>query len=254
MIKPYYQITSELARQIRLVVTDFDGTLTGVDGSLGAGVFEAIRQLEAHGITVGLASGRMISRLDSLAQDLGLSGILIAENGGVARLKPNGELIELGYSRQPAIEALAKLKVLFPGLIKEREDNLERRVDVVIWPQGVDIETLKKHLGDTQLLYSGYMLHLMQKGVSKGRTLLRLLGQIGDGSLSPTEVMVFGDSETDISLFQFSRHSVQIVNPKLSVEQRQALEKVASYTAELPSGDGFVQVVSHLLQARCSRE
>ena len=254
MVKPYYQITPELARQTRLVVTDFDGTLTGVDGSLGAGVFEAIRQLETHGITVGLASGRTISRLDSVAQDLGLSGILIAENGGVARLKPKGELVELGYSRQPATEALEKLKALFPGLIKEREDNQERRVDVVIWPQGVDIKTLKKHLGDTQLLYSGYMLHLMQKGVSKGRTLLRLLGQIGDGSLSPDEVMVFGDSETDVSLFEFFRNSVQIVNPKLSVEQRQSLEKVASYIGELPSGDGFVQVVSHLLRVRRSGE
>jgi len=235
-------------------VTDFDGTLTLADGSLSPTVVAAIRQLNEHGIDVGLASGRTISRLESLAQDLGISGLLIAENGGVAKRQMKGELIDLGYSRQPALKALEKLKTLFPGAIKEREDNQERLVDIVIWPQGVDMAELKKHLADTQLLYSGYMLHLMQKGVSKGRTLLRLLGQIGDGRLSPAEVMVFGDSLTDMSLFELFPHSVLIINPKLPVEHRQELEEVAKYTSKLPVGDGFAQVISHLLKARCHEE
>ena len=254
MTKSYRHITPGLARQIRLLMTDYDGTLTCPDGSISDMVYETVRQLEEQDITVGLASGRTISLLDSLAEAMGISGPLIAENGGVARLTPKGELVELGYSRRPAIEALEKLKTLFPGAIKEREDNQERLVDVVIFPQGIDTDELKKHIADTQLLYSGYMLHLMQKGVSKGSTLLRLLGQIGDGKLSPAEVMVCGDSLTDMSLFEFFPHSVQVTNPRLPAEHRQALKKAASFTAGFPVGDGFVQVASHLLQARCSPE
>ena len=83
---------------------------------------------------------------------------------------------------------------------------------------------------------------------------MRLLGQIGDGRLSPAEVMVLGDSLTDMSLFESFPHSVLIINPKLPVEHRQALEKVARYTAELPLGEGFAQVASHILKARCGEE
>ncbi len=94
----------------------------------------------------------------------------------------------------------------------------------------------------------------MQKGVSKGITLMRLLGQIGDGKLSPAEVMVLGDSLTDMSLFESFPHSVLIINPKLPVEHRQALQEVAKYTSELPFGEGFAQVASHILKARCGGE
>ncbi len=57
MARSYRQITPDLASQLRLVITDVDGTLTS-----------------------------------------------IAENGGVAKLKAHGELVDLGYSRQSALK------------------------------------------------------------------------------------------------------------------------------------------------------
>ena len=82
------------------------------------------------------------------------------------------------------IQALNKLKSLFPDKIEEREDNRERLVDVVIRSHGVDIEVLRKHVENAELIDSGYILHLVQKGVSKGKTLMNLLGQIKNGQLS----------------------------------------------------------------------
>jgi len=199
MITSYRKITPELASRIRLVMTDVDGTLTDESDSINSVVSESIRCLEDGGVIVGLVSGRTLPGLESLASDLGISGPIIAENGGVAKLKVNGKLLDMGYSRKPALEALEKLRTLFPDAIEEREDNRHRMVDVVLWSHGVDVNELRRHLDDAELVDSGYILHLIQQGISKGRTLTMLLRHIADGRLSPLDVMVFGDSLTDRS-------------------------------------------------------
>ena len=250
MAQSYEYITPELARQIGLVMSDVDGTLTPGGDSIGTIVSDAVRRLEEQGIIVGLISGRTLRNLESLALQLGISGPVIAENGGVAKLKPNGELVDLGYSRQPALKALEKLKTLFPDHINEREDNKDRLVDVVFWSQGIPAEELRRYLEDAQLLDSGYIFHLIQKGVSKGRTLMRLLGRIGDASLSPAEVWVIGDSTTDLSLFELFPNSVFIPNPRLSIEDKQVLQDGTKYASEHPYGEGFSEVALHILNAR----
>lgn len=250
MPQPYREIGRAVARRIRLVVSDVDGTLTTADNSISPSALEAIRRLEAVGIAVGLASGRALPRLEPLALRGGVTGPVIAENGGIAKLRMDGELVDLGYSRQPAVEALRALQGLFPGAIEQTFDDKFRLVDMGIRSYGVEAAELRRHLKDVQLLDSGYMLHLLQKGVSKGRTLARLLGKVGDGSLSPEEVMVFGDSNTDVSMFELFRHSVLVANPRLSEQQRQLLEEAAAYASDLPMGEGFAQVARHLLDLR----
>ena len=250
MSRSYRNITPRLAGQIRLLMTDVDGTITPGGDSLSLAVLDAIKCLEGEGIMVGLVSGRMLSRLESMARDLGITGPIIAENGGVAKLKANSQLIDLGYSREPAIKALEKLKRLFPEAIQEREDNKYRLVDTVIISHGIEPKELRKYLEDAELLDSGYVLHLLQKGVSKGKTLTRVLGNLTNGSLSAAEVIVFGDSLTDLSLFQMFPNSVLITNPRLPAQERQVLRKFARYASALPPGDGFVEVALHILNAR----
>jgi phosphoglycolate phosphatase len=253
MTQSYRYLDGNLANRIRLVMADVDGTLTPGGDTLSPGVSEAVRRLEEDGIMVGLVSGRTLAGLEALASDLGTSGPVIAENGGVARLEAGGELVDLGYSRQPAVEALERLKRLFPGAIVEREDNKDRFVDIVFRALDIDTEELASHLEDVELLDSGYILHLMQKGISKGRTLMKLLPKIGDGTLSAPEVMVFGDSLTDLSLFEMFPHSVLVFNPRLSPGHRERLRNIARYTSELPFGDGFAEVAFHILDKRLAR-
>jgi hydroxymethylpyrimidine pyrophosphatase-like HAD family hydrolase len=246
----YKQIAPELARRIRLVMTDVDGTLTDEDGSGSPAAYQAVRQLEQCGITVGFVSGRHLPNLEALAQQLGISGPIIAENGGVAKLKPDGEILDLGYSREPALKELNRLKQLFPGAIREREDNAERLIDVVFFIDGIDRQVVREQLGDIQYYDSGYVLHLMENGISKGRTLLRLLNEMGYQGLSPKETVVIGDSPTDISLFELFPHSVLIPNPRLTDGQRRSVQRVAGYVSDLPCGDGFAEVASHITAAR----
>ena len=115
---------------------------------------------------------------------------------------------------------------------------------------GITHEELEKHLEGVNLLDSGYMLHLIQKNVSKGRTLMRILGFIGDGTLHPDEVMVFGDSATDVSLFTEFENSVLIVNPRLTEKQTEGIRNLAKYQSELSFGDGFAEVVSYIVNER----
>ena len=252
----YRDIPPELARRTRLLMTDVDGTLTAKDGTIDPSVPGAVRRLEEAGITVGLVSGRTLPRLDALADRLAASGPIIAENGAVARTAPGSDLVDLGHSRQPSLDALELLKRLYPGKIREREDNAVRLVDVVFRADGVTTDELRGHTGDVQVLDSGYILHLMPPGISKGATLRQVLddladiANIGDGGLSPEDLIVFGDSATDLSLFEIFANSVLIPNPLLDGELTVAIEQAASYTSKSPAGTGFSEVAHHIADLR----
>jgi len=246
----YLKITPTLARRIRLVVADVDGTLLSDGDSVSPEVATAIKSLEQCGIMVGFNSGRPLTRLEPLARKLNMSGPIIAENGCVAKLTKDSELFNLGYSREPGLKTILKFKTDFTGAIREAPDIKDRLIDVGFYADGIPHEDLIKRLEGVQLLDSGYMLHLIPQGVSKGKTLKRMMGLIGNGTLRPDEVMVFGDSSTDVSLFTEFESSVLIVNPRLTKQQTENLRKFAKYQSYLPFGDGFVEVVSHILKQR----
>jgi hypothetical protein len=250
MSHSYLQIDSKLANNISLIMTDVDGTITDILGYVEAIAQSALRALVDDGITVGFVSGRTLPRLEPVALDIGINGPIIGENGGIAKLKPISKLLDLGYSREPALKDLERLKQLFPNAIAPTEDDADRLVDVGFKVQGVATAELEKHLRESELLDSGYMLHLSQKGISKGGTLQKILARIGDGKLSPEQVMVFGDSLTDISLFRAFPHSVFIRNNRLSATDRAAMDDAAEYVSRLEFGAGFARVARHILGLR----
>ena len=250
MPKSYLQITPELTRRIKLVVADVDGTLLSDGDEVSPAVARAIRALEQCGIMVGFDSGRPLTRLEPLAASLNTGGPVIAENGCVAKLQRGRGLYDLGYSRQPALQALNKFKADFPQVIREAFDYKDRLIDVGFFADGVPHEELLKRMEGVQLLDSGYMLHMIQDGVSKGKTLKRILSLISDGQIHPDEVMVFGDSATDISLFTEFKNSVLIINPRLTKPQTAEIRQHAKFQSKLAFGDGFVEVVAHILKKR----
>jgi hydroxymethylpyrimidine pyrophosphatase-like HAD family hydrolase len=248
--RSYYSIPPEIAHRLRLIMTDVDGTLS-IDGEyFSPDIVNTVMHLQGSGITVGLVSGRSLPRLKKAAILLRTNGPLVAENGGVAEIESDEQQIDLGYSREPALEAVVKLKAAFPGVIRERKDNQDRLVDVSIHSGDVTVEELRKAAPGVQIYDSGYMVHVMAVGISKGGTLMRLLERITDNPLSPDKVMVFGDSPTDVSLFQLFQNSVLIHNPKLSIEQKNAMEGSASYQSELPVEKGFIEVAEYIIKAR----
>ena len=252
MTNSFRKITPKLARQIRLLIADVDGTLLSDGDAVSNEVAQTIRTLERCGIMVGFDSGRPLTRLEPLARALETSGPVVAENGCVAKLTKENELFDLGYSRKPALRILNQFKAEFHKAIREAPDFKDRLIDVGFFADNIPLEELAKHLRGVQLLDSGYMLHMIQEGVSKGKTLKRILGLIGDGTIRPEEVIVFGDSATDISLFTEFENSVLVVNPRLTKQQVEIIENLAKYQSALSFGDGFVEVASYLIKQRLS--
>ena len=245
MVTSFCNINLELAKKIKLIMTDVDGTLLARGNILSREVGEALHLLQQAGITIGLVSGRTLSLLESMSFEFNLAGPIIAENGAIAKISPGAEMMKLGYSRQPAIDALKRLKELYPGAIREREDNAERFIDIVIWADGVSVEEIRGRIKPTQLLDSGYILHLMQEGIDKGKTLVKVLEEMKVYSCD--EVMVFGDSVTDLSLFELFPNNVLIVNPGLPEGQAEIMEKIATYVSEKQSGAGFTETALHIV-------
>lgn len=253
MATSYKDIKFEDISFIRLVMADVDGTLNDGSDTVLPEVIDAVRRLELNGISMGLASGRSDPMLMKIAELLQIKGPLIAENGAVARLSPHSDLLDLGYSREPAIEAMSKLKTLYPGQVKERWDNSQRMIDMVFQIDNVSIDELELLLPDVQILDSKYIMHLMQKGISKGTTLSKLLSLLFDGNLTKEQVMVFGDSNTDISLFEKFPNSVLIRNPLIPVEGSRLLEEKARYVSDAEQGYGFTEVIRHILNLLSTR-
>ena len=69
-------------RDWEMVVFDVDGTLMDVDG-YHPDLIPLIREVEARGLTVSLASGRTLPNVTPIKQSLGVSGFIVAENGGM---------------------------------------------------------------------------------------------------------------------------------------------------------------------------
>ena len=227
-------------------MADIDGTLNEGGDSVIPEVTHTVLQLEAKGILVGLVSGRTGPMLEQMAALLDINGPLIAENGAIARLSPSSPPLDLGYSRQPAAAALARLYELYPGKITERYDNSERLIDIVFRAGDIPIEELRRQLPDVQVLDSRYIMHLMQKGISKGQTLLNILPRL-DAGIKVEEVLVAGDSATDLSLFQAFPESVLVRNPRIPAEESLELQKVARYISDKEQGYGFAEVASYIL-------
>ncbi len=250
MHKSYKSIDEKTANSIKLIMTDVDGTLLASGRDVSPEVEETLRLLQRTGIIIGLVSGRTLGELEKMALHLGLTGPIIAENGGVAKPCAGKKTFDLGYSRTAAEEAFRKLRETFPDDVQGREDNDERTIDMVIRTNGILPDEMRKHIGTTQLLDSGYIMHLMQEGISKGKTLERLLGGMIPGNYRWEEVMVLGDSATDASLFESFPLNVLILNPNLPSGQPELMKEKAAYISEKEYGEGFVEVALHIVNLR----
>lgn len=256
MADSYKSITPEIAKKIKAVMTDIDGTITSVTGlkqgehSFNPKVAEVIRRFEGSGVMVGFVSGRNIPDLETYAAELNISGPLIAENGAQAKIKSGAALIDLGFKRDAVAVTLEKLNALFPGAIENGQWNHTRTVDLILVLHGVTGEEIRKHLTDTELLDSGYVFHLTPKGATKGKTLLRILQQNGFRSLLPDEILVMGDAPTDLSLFECFPLSVLVLNSTIPPVNQTLLNAVALYVSKSCCEEGFVEIAEHILELR----
>jgi len=219
----------------RWLVTDVDGTITDHQGQLDLRAVTELRRLESRGISVGLISGRPYPMMLILGEYLGVTGPLIAENGGIGIY--GGETFEIG-SRSVVMGAVDQLEELTP--LRPAWDNQWRITDYAL-SMDVDeikLEGLVRSLElPIDIQVSSIMVHLGKRGINKSTGLMYCLNL---AKIDSNEVVIVGDSSTDLPLFE--RFSVNLAPANCCKKVRE----IAMFCASSSYGKGFVEGVQFL--------
>jgi hypothetical protein len=225
---------------IRLLAVDIDGTLTGQDRKLHLGAVEALRAVEEHGIPVSLASGNILQYVEAAATMIGLSGPIIAEDGGVVYDPKSGEFRVLG-SRSEIDRAL---KVLGERLGSIRETRSSRlRLAGATLERSVGVERVEEVLKSEGFrlvaVDSGFAIHLRAPEVNKGRA-LRVAAEMRGVALEETAAIA--DGPNDVELLRAAGYSFAVGNaPKI-------VKRAAKRVLSGKNGDGVVEAAKIILE------
>jgi phosphoglycolate phosphatase (TIGR01487 family) len=219
------------------LVCDVDGTITDQRRRLSTSAVIAIRRLVDAGVLVVVASGNTICSLNMLCKMIGTDGSIIAENGGVYRVKFQGEEHVCG-KRTVCWSAFNAIKDHFlkKGIEIELYSPHDRLADVA-FARSVDVdevrEVVKAH--PVQVLDTGFAIHIQSQGVTKGTALDRIASDMG---LSASDFLAIGDSKNDIEMIRNAGVGVAVANahPELMNE--------ADLVTEKKYGDGFVEALN----------
>jgi len=229
---------------IKAVALDVDKTITEA-GTISPPVLKALRKLEKGGIAVILSSGNALPVLTGLKKYVGLSGAVIAENGGIVYYK--GRIVKIG-NREKALAAKRLVVEKLADYVEESWQNPYRYSDFAFKAK-VDIETAARkvrelvcsRMKEMRVYSSGVAIHVGEKSVNKGVGLKKACGLMG---LSFSEVVAVGDSEVDESMFKVAGASIAVAN---AVPRLKALADVVTSCRE---AEGFIEAANYILRRR----
>ncbi|WP_456467847.1 phosphoglycolate phosphatase [Archaeoglobus sp.] len=213
------------------IAVDIDGTLTNRKRALNCNAVEALRKVE---VPVILATGNISCFARAAAKLIGVSDIVICENGGVVRFEYDGEDIVLGDKRK-CIKALEILEKHFDFELLD----FEYRKSEICLRRNFDIEEAKKLVEGmgVKIVDSGFAYHITDAEVSKGRALLYVAEKLG---IDPRGFAVIGDSENDVEMFKVAGFGIAVANAD------ENLKEVADLVTPSPDGDGVVEALQFL--------
>ncbi len=221
-------------RTWRAVVTDVDGTLTDSSRRLDPKAVSAVRRLEDRGVPIVIATGNVLPLALAIWRSLGLSGPIIAENGGIIfERRPDGRdrVVRLADPRgaRAAYRALRAAGLPVRRLFTDRW----RESEVALEPN-VPVAEIRKALRGRPLTIesTGYAVHLMERGAGKLPALERALAPRG---LAVRDCVVLGDGDNDIEMLRAAGFGVSFASA--SVGARRA----ARYVSDASYGGGFVE-------------
>lgn len=269
---------------LRLVVTDMDGTLLDSSGQVPAGLPALVERMRSAGVLLCAASGRQLA---NLRQTLGanVTGLpLIAENGTflftgakdvvIDSLTPAQArqvidcvraLAEAGhdigavvatphcaYTERADAPFMAQVETYYAA--RQQVEDLtdlpaQEVLKIAVYDFG-DAETgsaprLAEANPDIQAVVSSrHWTDLMPRRASKGRALAELQRLTGVG---PAQTAVFGDYLNDLDLYPYAELSFAMANAHPRVLG------TARYTAPANTADGVVQTVGALLDRTAPR-
>lgn len=247
-------LTTNTFKNIRLVATDMDGTLTQ-RGKFTSALFQSFEELAQAGIPVLIVTGRSAGWVNGLASYLPVTGA-IAENGGLFYSSLNEApevLTDIGdriLHRQKLAQTFQYLKTHFPQL-QESIDNSFRLTDWTFDVQGLSVSDLQ-HLGTLcqeqgwGFTYSNVQCHIKPFNQDKATSLIQVLNQQFP-QLTTEQILTVGDSPNDESLFDVQQFplSVGVANV---LEYANQLNHQPTYVTSKAEAEGFCELARFLVK------
>lgn len=218
---------------VRAVAIDIDGTLTDESRRLHLGAVARIREIEALGIPVIIASGNILCICEAASIFIGTSGALIAENGGVIK-GPNSSAKYIGNVKEveKAYEYLSKME----KVEKVARSEL-RRTEIAIY-RTIDVEKVKKTLSNfkVEVVDTKFAIHIKDPVINKGKALAVIAD---DAGIKRAEVIAIGDSENDRQMLEYAGYSISV--------GEEGLRNVCDYVTKKGAGAGGEEALNHAM-------
>ncbi|MEN9888158.1 MAG: hypothetical protein RL559_195 [Pseudomonadota bacterium] len=245
------------------VFTDIDDTLT-TEGAITPEALQALADLKAAGLRVVPITGRPVGWCEPFAASWPVDAI-VAENGAVALVHPDGQPLAKRYQQDAATRAahfarmqqvLTRIEREVPGARRAR-DSAGRETDIAI--DHSEFTTLPKPTIDA-------VVHRMNaEGMTATVSSIHINGWYGEHDKLAgarwitrelfqrdldTELdrwVVVGDSANDQVMFQHFPHSVGVANLRRFADQ---LRYPPRYITHAERGAGFAELARHVLRGR----
>jgi hypothetical protein len=264
-VKPLADLPVEAARQVEVLLTDIDDTVT-LAGKLPSRALAAMEAVQAAGVHVVPVTGRPAGWCDHIARMWPVSGV-VGENGAfyfhydTAARRLRQRFVVEAATRRAQRDRLAVIAqgVLdaFPGTALASDQNY-READIAI-DFCEDVPAL------APATVAAIAAHMRAAGLTVRVSSIHVNGWFGEhDKLSTTRLfarerlgievdaarerfLFAGDSPNDASLFAFFPLSAGVANV------RDFAGRMPSWPAYVAAGrgsDGFVEICEHLLHAR----
>lgn len=260
---------------IKLIVSDMDGTLLRSNHELSPEFKTVYNQLLAKGIQFVPASGRQFYSITSYFEEDQNNMAIIAENGTYVTYKGDevfvdeldkdlvkdiilesrkidGANLVLAGKNAAYVESkdadfleffqnfYSKNIVVDDLLAIENEQFIKIAINHSSGSEKNLYQNFKRfEANDLNIVISGEVwLDIMNNGTNKGKALKELQNQL---KISDQETMVFGDYMNDIEMLKLAKYSFAMQNAHPDVKA------VANYEAPSNDEDGVIQIIKNLI-------
>ena len=226
-----------------MIVFDVDGTLLDIEG-YHPELVALVRKVDSEVMPVSLASGRTLPNVTPIKQSLGVSGFIVAENGGMVWDSDEGHEILALADGSRSKEAAQWLATQIEGLDPRGIESNRWRETEWCLKETQSYEQIRDILadsewGDLEVITTGFAVHIVKPGLDKGGGLRLALEQRG---VDPARVIACGDAPNDIAMFNLVGFSVAVNDAYPNVVE------AADCVAESSGKEGAIELLKALLE------
>lgn len=222
---------------IRALAVDIDGTLSDRYRVLCPAALQAMRRLK---VPVVLSTGNTHCFTRTVSVLLGTPRIFIAENGGV--LSHSEDEMEVLADLKVCEDAFQKLSDEFP---LQRYNSSRYRFTDIALQRNFDVSAAGSRaleLGlPVELIDTTFAVHIKDRRVDKGTGLRRIAERM---QIDLSEFAAIGDSNSDLPMFRPVGFRACVGNASSELKQ------ISDYVAKAEYGNGFAEIINHMIERR----